>query len=154
MKLFAFGIREEKSWEIQDIQMERENKRLNISNAAPIDGWGQPMLLYLYHLVCWTSMILELSVDFGSKSPTWWVWEHNRVICKDPQRKRDKNREFDPSMKSLLAYRVWSLFWKLGENFGSSSAHLSNFERILGYGTCCPKSKINLCKASLAHPSY
>ena len=52
-----------------------------------------------------------------------------------------------------------SLFWKLGETYGTSSFHLKNFERILGskigyaHGTHCPKSWIGLCKAGLANPT-
>ena len=68
---------EETSWIIQDIQMEKENKRLNISNSAPIDGWGQPMLL---NLLSPDSLnfydIKVICKDSGSNSATWWVWEH------------------------------------------------------------------------------
>ena len=79
--------------------------------------------------------------------------------------KEGQNHGFDPSLrklsiKSLLARRVLELLFKVGETFGTSSFHLvSNFERILGskigyaQGTCCLKSPISLCKASLAHPS-
>ena len=58
-------------------------------------------------------------------------------------------------MKNSLVHRVLKPLL----NVGTSSFHLSNFERILGskigyvHVTCCPKSRISLCKASLAHPS-
>ena len=61
-------------------------------------------------------------------------------------------------LRTRLFIMFWSLFWKLGANFGPSSSHLSNFERILRsnkghmYDTCYPKSWINLCKASFTHP--
>ena len=64
-----------------------------------------------------------------------------------------------PSIKSLLVRCVLELILKVGCKFGTSSVHLSNFERILGskigyaYGTCYSKSWICLCMASLAHPS-
>ena len=52
-----------------------------------------------------------------------------------------------------------NLFWKLGENFGISFFHLSNFDKILGskleyyvHGTHCPNSWIGLCKASFGPP--
>ena len=47
----------------------------------------------------------------------------------------------------------------LGAEFGTSSFHISNFERVVGsekvyvHGTRCPKCLIDLCKVGLAHPS-
>jgi hypothetical protein len=52
-----------------------------------------------------------------------------------------------------------SLFWKLGEHFGTSFFHLSNFDKILGFklgfhvhGTHYPKPRIGLCKARFGPP--
>ena len=51
------------------------------------------------------------------------------------------------------------LFRKLGEMFGTSSYHLTNCEKILGFNighahmTCCPKPYIDTCKATLADQS-
>jgi hypothetical protein len=61
-------------------------------------------------------------------------------------------------MRSLVLCIPDSIL-NLGETFGTFSLCLFNFERILGsnigdvHGTCCSKSRIDLRKASLAHPS-
>jgi hypothetical protein len=82
--------------------------------------------------------------------------------------------------RACYLVQYWSLFWILGETFESSSFHLSNFrwrrvgisyaasyvllvpqhgfEKTLGskigyvHGAHRLKSRINLCKARLAHP--
>jgi hypothetical protein len=62
---------------------------------------------------------------------------HNRVIHKVSQ------RGTKPYVGLILLWGnflligcwlvvCWSLFWKLGETFGTSSFHLLNFEKILG----------------------
>ena len=77
--------------------------------------------------------------------------------------KEGQNMGFDPpfrelSIKSFITYRVSEPRLKVGGVFGTSFLHLAYFETILRFktghvhGTRCPPFRIDLCKASLAHP--
>jgi hypothetical protein len=95
-------------------------------------------------------------------------WKSVQITVSIKSLKEAKNRGFNPSLryflftfiKSSLAHRVRrrAYFESLWSNFWGFLFHLTNFERILGskkgyvHGTCCPKSRIGLHKASLGPP--
>ena len=121
------------------------------------NGWGQhkPKSIFVQSNLCWIFKLSISVVQRGLESATHFETLEGhmgiRVIYKVPQR----------WTKSWF----WSFFEKTFHEeltsascFGASSFHLSNFEKILrskkGY-VHAPRSQfhINLCKASLAHPS-
>ena len=129
---------------------------LSINSNAHDEDNTNPKLIYVQSDLYWIFKLSISLVQRGLESTTHFETLEEgrmgiRVICRGPER----------WTKSW----VWSFFEKTAYEeltssscCGASSFHLSNFEKLLRskkryVHAPHPTSHINLCKASLAHPS-
>ena len=114
------------AWQKFVHQRNQQTFDLGLGSGLVINNWlikkfKNPPFKTNFFNVKATTKVIRIFSQRGTKP---WVWS-------------------TPFKELVSSY--WSLLWNLGETFGTSSIHLSNFKRILG-------SKIGLCAWEL--PSW